>query len=229
MPVPDPKGLGVHYYHAILPMLPLIFVICGSSLMQQAVTLSIVAATVLAFVVAFVVRYLSVLRKTSFAEAVDESHTFFKEVGGAVGYIGMLVVCGMFFSGTLTAFGGFNIITDFLLNNLKMPLALFLILFTVIADLTYCVSGSNSLAIFAITPIVAQTVLEVRPEWTMLAYCLVSMAYGNFGAAITPISSGNLLVSATMKVLVTVVIKRCAVPTFLGMVCCTAAAFVLFG
>ena len=214
---------------ALKRLLPLIFIICGSSLVQQQVTLSIVAATVLAFVVAFVVRYLSALRKMSFQEAVEESHTFFKEVGGAVGYIGMLIVCGMFFSGTLTAFGGFNIITNFLLNNLKMPLAAFLMIFTLISALMYCVSGSNSLSIFAITPLVAQTVLETRPEWAMLAFCLMSMTYGNFGAAISPISSGNLLVAGSEKVPVNALIKRTAVPTFLGMLFSSIAAFVLFG
>lgn len=229
IPVPDPKELGVPYYYAILPLLPLIFIICGSSLVQQQVTLSIVAATVLAFVVAFVVRYLSALRKMSFQEAVEESHTFFKEVGGAVGYIGMLIVCGMFFSGTLTAFGGFNIITNFLLNTLKMPLAAFLMIFTLISALMYCVSGSNSLSIFAITPLVAQTVLETRPEWAMLAFCLMSMTYGNFGAAISPISSGNLLVAGSEKVPVNALIKRTAVPTLLGMLFSSIAAFVLFG
>ena len=228
MPVPNPKDLGVPYFYAILPLLPLIFIICGSSLVQKAVTLSIVAATVLAFVVAFVIRYLSVLRKMSFVEVVDESHTFFKEVGGAVGYIGMLIVCGMFFSGTLTAFGGFSIITNFLLTNLKMPLAAFLMIFTIISALMYCVSGSNSLSIFAITPLVAQTVLEVRPEWTMLAFCLMSMTFANFGAAISPISSANLLVAGSEKVPVTVLIKRTAVPTFVGMVASSLAAFLLY-
>ena len=110
-----------------------------------------------------------------------------------------------------------------------MPLALFLILFTVIAALTYCVSGSNSLAIFAITPIVAQDGAGGAAGVDHAGLLPRLHGLRQLRRCHYPHLFGNLLVSATMKVLVTVVIKRCAVPTFLGMVCCTAAAFVLFG
>ena len=70
---------------------------------------------------------------------------------------------------------------------------------------------------------------SVINEFGLAAFVVSASLLLKLGIATVALVGSALLVAGSEKVPVAVVIKRCAVPTFLGMVCCTAAAFVLFG
>jgi len=228
MEVPDPKDLGIPYWYGILPLLPLVFILGFNSMFQTACNLPIISSVILAFLVAFILRAVSLKGKLTVSQLADEGHVYFKEVGGSVGYIGMIIVNGMFFSNILSKIGGFAVITNLLLNNLNMSMGVFLVVFSLISAAMYGLTGSNSLSVYAITPLVADTILANKPEWALLGLCCMTVVYGNFAAILSPISSANMLASNTEKVPVTEIIRRGALPCFCGMVTSMILAFILY-
>ena len=224
----DISELGIPRYFAVLPLLPLVFIIGFSNLVQSYVTMSIVGATFLSFTVAFLVRMISCIGKKKFSEVFNEGFEYFKSVGGAVGYIGMLVVSGSFFSTVLNAIGGFDIMTNWLINQVNLPIFWFIVIMTLICAGLYGISGSFVLSTYAVTPVVAGAVMSNHPELAMFAFCCLAIAAPMFGSCITPISNGILFSSGFLKVPVTKIIRRGAVAGAAGMLMVIVASFIIY-
>lgn len=224
----DISELGIPKYYAILPLLPLVFIIGFSNLVQEYVAMSIVGATFLSFTVAFLVRILSCIGKKTFSEVFNEGFEYFKSVGGASGYIAMLVVSGSFFSTVLNTVGGFEIMTNWLINKVNLPIFWFIVIMTVICAGLYGISGSFVLSTYAVTPVVASAVMNNYPELSLFAFSCLAIGAPMFGAVITPISNGTLFSSGFLKVPVTKLIRRAIVAGAAGMVTVIIASFIIY-
>lgn len=224
----DISELGIPKFFAVLPLLPLVFIIGFSSLVQCYVTLSIVGATFLSFTVAFLVRIITCIGKKKFVDIFNEGFEFFKSVGGAVGYIGMLVVSGSFFSSVLNTIGGFDIMTNWLINQMNLPVFWFIIITTLICAGLYGISGSFVLSTYAVSPVVAEAVMTNNPGLAMFAFCCLAIAAPMFGSCITPISNGILFSSGFLKVPVTKIIRRGAVAGAAGMLMVIIASYIIY-
>ncbi len=90
-------------YYAILPTLPLIFVVLFSGNITS-ITLTTAAAVTLALCTAFVVHLLSNLKR--FGEAFNEIIFFYKGMGNAVANVMFIIVAGSLMASTINMVGG---------------------------------------------------------------------------------------------------------------------------
>lgn len=212
-------------WYAVLPVLPLAFVVIFSSLVAKTVILTVVAATFLSFVIVFIIELLY-MRKTqeTFAEAV----VFYKGMGSAFGTATIVGIAGTLFSTALTMVGGIELLASKVASIPNLPIGVILILFTVIHAVMFYVTGSGPVCIFTLMPIL-NTLLTTAGRADLLvpaAVCILLVAQ-SIGQACTPISAATLFISGATGVAPTTVSKRNLPPAVIGGIV-TLAAIMLF-
>ena len=128
----------------------------------------------------------------------------------------------------LRRIGGFDIMTNWLINQVNLPIFWFIVIMTLICAGLYGISGSFVLSTYAVTPVVAGAVMSNHPELAMFAFCCLAIAAPMFGSCITPISNGILFSSGFLKVPVTKIIRRGAVAGAAGMLMVIVASFIIY-
>lgn len=201
-------------WYAVLPLLPLIFVVIFSTLVAKTVVMTVVGATFLSFVIVFIIE-LIYMRKAH--ETFDEAVVFYKGMGSAFGTATIVGIAGTLFSTALTMVGGINLLASKVASVPDLPISIVLVLFTVIHALMFYVTGSGPVCIFTLLPIL-NTLLTTAGRTDLLipaALCISVVAQG-IGQACTPISAATLFVSGATNVAPTTVSKRNALPSIAG-------------
>lgn len=201
-------------WYAVLPLLPLIFVVIFSTLVAKTVVMTVVGATFLSFVIVFIIE-LVYMRKAH--ETFDEAVVFYKGMGSAFGTATIVGIAGTLFSTALTMVGGINLLAAKVASIPNLPISIVLVLFTVIHALMFYVTGSGPVCIFTLLPIL-NTLLTTAGRADLLipaALCISVVAQG-IGQACTPISAATLFVSGATNVAPTTVSKRNALPSIAG-------------
>ncbi len=224
--IPDAASFGIPWYYALLPLIPFVTIIGFSNLVFEDISISVVAANILSFAIAFVVRLLS--SKSSFKDTFNEGFQFFQSIGNSVAPVAMILIAGTFFAGALDATGGMSVIVDVLVNKISLPIPVFLIFAAVLAALMYAATGSCNLGLYSICPLVANVVLTAGEQYVIPALCIMTIASNILGAALSPISAANMFVAGFLKVQVTDIIKRCALPAAVAFVVSAAATLLIF-
>lgn len=224
--IPDRKSFGIPGYYALLPLIPFVAIIGFSNLVFENISLSVVAANVLSFTIAFIVRLFS--SKKPFRETFNEGFQFFQSIGDSVAPVAMILIAGTFFAGALDATGGMAVIVDVLVNKISLPIPVFLIFASVLAALMYAATGTCNLGLYAICPLVANVVLTAGSQYVIPALCVLTISSNILGAALSPISAANMFAAGFLKVQVTDIIKRCALPSAIAFVVSAIASFVIF-
>lgn len=224
--IPDAKSFGIPWYYALLPLIPFVAIIGFSNLVFENISLSVVAANLLSFAIAFIVRLLSA--KQSFRDTFNEGFRFFQSIGDSVAPVAMILIAGTFFAGALDATGGMTVIVDVLVNRISLPIPVFLIFAAVLAALMYAATGSCNLGLYSICPLVANVVLTAGEQYVLPALCILTISSNILGAALSPISAANMFAAGFLKVPVTDIIKRCALPAAIAFVVSAAASLIIF-
>ena len=224
--IPDPKSFGIPGYYALLPLIPFGAIMGFSKLVFEDIAISVVAANLLSFTIAFIVRLLSA--KQSFKETFNEGFTFFKAIGDSVAPVAMIIIAGTFFAGALTATGGLEVIIDVLINQISMPISVFIIFASVLAALMYAATGSAFLGLYSIGPLLAQAVLSSGSDLVIPALLVFTISSNILGASISPISAANMFAAGFLECQVTDIIKRCAMPAAVAFAVSAAASFIIF-
>lgn len=201
-------------WYAVLPLLPLIFVVIFSTLVAKTVVMTVVGATFLSFVIVFIIE-LVYMRKAH--ETFDEAVVFYKGMGSAFGTATIVGIAGTLFSTALTMVGGINLLAAKVASVPNLPISIVLVLFTVIHALMFYVTGSGPVCIFTLLPIL-NTLLTTAGRTDLLipaALCISVVAQG-IGQACTPISAATLFVSGATNVAPTTVSKRNTLPSIAG-------------
>ena len=212
-------------WYAVLPLLPLIFVVIFSTLVARTVVMTVVGATFLSFVIVFIIE-LVYMRKAH--ETFDEAVVFYKGMGSAFGTATIVGIAGTLFSTALTMVGGINLLASKVASIPNLPISIVLVLFTVIHALMFYVTGSGPVCIFTLLPIL-NTLLTTAGRTDLLipaALCISVVAQG-IGQACTPISAATLFVSGATNVAPTTVSKRNALPSIAGGIAALIAILIL--
>ena len=224
--IPAPKSFGIPYYYALLPLIPFVMIIGFSNLFFDNISISVVAANILSFLAAFIVRLIS--SKKPFIETFNEGFTFFQKIGDSVAPVAMIIIAGTFFAGALNATGGMNVIIDVFVNRISMPIPVFIIFASLLGALMYAATGTCFLGLYSIGPLLTQAVLVSSPELMIPALLIFTISSNILGASLSPISAANMFASGFLKVPVTDIIKRCALPSVVAFVVSAAASFLLY-
>lgn len=212
-PVLNVKELGVPYWYALMPIVPLALILVFSKMVVGSIVIGITAAYILCFVLFFFV-HLLVVKKGEKKDAYNKfGQGFFEDMGARFGQVVSIVVLGTFFGQAMTKLGGIQIMIDFLINNLGLGylaiLFICFVLFFVMGAL-----GGTSMAIPVIMPVVgaaAQTV-GVTPEGLVALAVVFTFGAGSYCLFAQPYDPKVLFISQMYKVDVMYVIKRTAVP-----------------
>lgn len=212
-------------WYAILPLLPIIFVVIFSTLVVKTIILTVVAAAFLSFAIVFIIE-LIFMRKAH--ETFDEAAVFYKGMGNAFGTATIVGIAGTVFSTALTMVGGIELLATKVASIPNLPIAVVLILFTVIHAVMFFITGSGPVCIFTLMPIL-NTLLTTAGRNDLLipaALCILVVSQA-VGQACTPISAATLFISGATGMAPTAVSKRNALPAIVGGVV-TLVAILLF-
>ena len=201
-------------WYAILPLLPLIFVVIFSTMVAKVVVMTVVGATFLSFVIVFILE-LIFMRKAH--ETFAEAAVFYKGMGNAFGTATIVGIAGTLFSTALTMVGGIELLATKVASIPNLPIAAVLVLFTVVHAVMFYVTGSGPVCIFTLMPIL-NTLLTTAGHTdllipAMLCILVVSQAIGQ---ACTPISAATLFISGATNTPPTAVSKRNMLPSIAG-------------
>lgn len=208
----DMSAVARPKWYAVLPILPLVFVILFSAV--PGVNLSVVAATFLAFVLVFIIELIYIRRAH---ETFDETAVFYKGMGSAFGTATIVGIAGTVFSTALSMVGGINLLAAQAASIPGLSAGMILVLFTVIHGAMFYVTGSGPACIFTLMPIL-NTLLNETGHGDMLipaAVCILVVAQ-SIGQCCTPVSAATLFISGAANETPTTVSKRNAPPAIIG-------------
>ena len=151
--------------------------------------MTVVGATFLSFVIVFILE-LIFMRKAH--ETFAEAAVFYKGMGSAFGTATIVGIAGTLFSTALTMVGGIELLATKVASIPNLPIAVVLVLFTVIHAVMFYVTGSGPVCIFTLLPIL-NTLLTTagRTDLLIPAMLCISVVAQGIGQACTPISAAT--------------------------------------
>lgn len=217
----DISQISCPKYYAILPLLPLIFVILFSGKVIPT-TMTTVGAVLLAVAVALVVHVLSNLK--NFKSAFNGITSFYKGMGDAVGNFVFIIIAGTLFSTTINKVGGMTAIINWMQNlggSVYLMATIGGILAFVVTALT--VSYLANLNIFV--PFFA-TISQVTGYSGLRLAAIANSACG-LGTGLAAASNTMLFLTGMCKTDMVTILKRNAIPLLSGLVALLVSSFII--
>lgn len=208
----SPKELGLPMYYAILPMLPLIFMILFSKFIIKSISISAFAASILSF---FITIILESINKKDVKAAIAESKTQFEGMGKCYIDIVSTISCASVFAGAITTLGGFKVISAWIQKASISPIIILVIVIALVILMT-AVTTSSTAALQALVPF-AYSVSQATGQTT--PWYLTPLMYATgAGRSISPISPAPLVCAGEAGVDVIKLTKRCWIPLLSGQI-----------
>ena len=199
------SGVNLPKFYAILPLLPLFFVLLFSPLFETGINLSVMGSVCISVIIVMAVE---IIRRRNVLACFKDLMSWFSGMGKAFGDLITLIACIQFFSGMLGKLNGFTFLVNSALNA-GLNGYLLLIAFGLLMFLTLLLNGG---AVVAIT--LAPQAVNVAASLGISTYAALlpmQIAYGcrciNLGTSphmqfVTKESQGT-----AMQIL-----ARCAIP-----------------
>ncbi len=214
---------GVPKFYAILPCLPLIFVLIFSDLVMKTISLSVVAANVMSFIIAFIIDL--IFSKKGNVATFNDTQKFWEGMGTSFTTVGSLAVGGAVFTAGLEAIGG----TSLLLNSIagsSLGGILTVVAASLIGMFMSVFTGSSVAAIYAVAPLLPQAALASGVDILMMLVPVLSA--GGLGRAIAPVSGTVIIACSVSGVSPVDIIKRNIIPVIGGLLTVYIVSFLLF-
>lgn len=201
------KDIDAPVFYAILPLLPIIFVLLFSKFGLKTVVMTTQGATLLAFFIALTIEIIR--RPTKFVDAVKKSASYFTSMGSAFTNLVCLVAAANCFAKAISVIGGLSILTD-LVAATGFPLPILMGLIGVLACLIVVVSSSYNTGAYTFGPSIASAAASYGAS---AAACTLPMQIAlGFGRILSPINASHLLIAGTANVDILKLIKRNVIP-----------------
>ena len=121
-----------------------------------------------------------------------------------------------------------NVIVDFLVNKISLPVPVFIVFCSVLAALMYAATGSCNVGLYAICPLLVNVVFTAGEQYVIPALLIMTISSNILGAALSPISAANMFAAGFLDVPVTTVVKRCTPAAAVAFVVSIIATFIIF-
>ncbi|MEL7563284.1 MAG: C4-dicarboxylate transporter DcuC [Dehalobacterium sp.] len=215
--------LNVPKIYAILPFLPVILLFVFSPLAIKSIKFSIMGAILVSLLVTLVVHLIGKKNAGSIAEVMG---AFYSGLGDTFKGLGVLIIFAMLFASVLNQIGGMKIIAE-TLGGLSVPplvLVLFIVAFTALMTM---IVGSffGALSVMAPLALNIATTAGINP----LFVCFMVVTACGAGGLCSPVNPTVVLVSDRCKIDILHLIKRTAIPVWIGLIGTTLIGFVMFG
>jgi DcuC family C4-dicarboxylate transporter len=221
------EGSALHKtVYALLPVLPIILLIvvyvlqlCG----MDSITLSVEVASLASFVIAIVC---DIIHRKSVKDALDQTESFFKGMGGAMPIVALLVAASVFVVG-LKSIGLISSLQTAMtsMNGAGMGFVLPLVLVG-LSILIVLLSGSGTALFFAMVPLIPA--LAAAAGISAIAISVPMGLAGNLVRAISPVSAVVVIVAGGIKKSPMEIVKRTAVPMFAGVAFMFVLSMIMF-
>ncbi len=206
----NPKELGIPYFYALLPLIPLVLVLVFSQLVVGSIIISVTAANYLAFFIAFIINL--IVNKDKI-KVFNETKVFFDSMGTAFANAVTICIAGVVFSAGINAIGGMSVLLDWFASMGGSTL-LITIVGSLLAFIVVAVTGS----INGTMPIIAPLFANLASGEQLLVMYRTLMMTGTLGSGITPVSAVMIVVSQTCETEIPQIIKRTMIPVLAGVV-----------
>lgn len=217
----DLSSIACPKYYAILPALPLILVIVFSGRVSS-ITLSTVAAVLLALAIAFIVHLLSNLKR--FREAFNDIIAFYKGMGTAVSDFCFIIVAGSLLSTAINTVGGMTALIEWL-QTLGGGVYVLASIAAVLAFITVALTVSYIANLNIFVPFFA-TIGEVTGFDTLRLAAIANSACG-LGTGLAIASNTMLFLTSMLKTDAVTILKRNLIPQICGLIVLVASSLII--
>lgn len=220
--VKSAKDIGVPYFYALLPLLPLLTILIFSELIAKSIVVSVVAASYFSLIVAIIIHTIC---QRKFSECFNGVSVVFDGMGDYFKGPGILLVFGTLFAGALNSIGGMKLIVGAISGiSGGTVLAIFIttLLGTLVMGITGVFNGNVPLIVPLMTTIIAAGGL---PELPLLHLALVGLA---LGSSVTPVAGASLYIASATNVSILTCVKRNLVPIICGGLVAAATVVIFF-
>lgn len=205
--LPEVRDIGVPKFYALLPALPIIFMFGFSSFVTGgAIAINEIGACIISLVIAGVID--NIVRAKQ-GGAFGNINEFFMGAGDALKGPVSIVICGTIFSGAITALGGFNLIMDFIVNNLGLSFVAVLYIIIILSFVIDFLVANCTVSMLLFAPVLVESATAAgRTDLLPLATLLMCMAA--MGMAFSPTRTNLLMINGQTGLELPKMIKRIA-------------------
>jgi DcuC family C4-dicarboxylate transporter len=200
-------------YYAVLPLLPLVFMIVFSPLLISGISINIGTACILSLIVTLIVILISSGGRGSLLQ--ENLRIFFSSIGTNITGIGLIMMFGMLFATCMSRVGGLDRIGA-LIMSANLPGLVTVLILCVFTGIIALMMGSFYGALSIGLSMAASFVSVSGMEASVFCYLVLISVFA--GTCCSPANPGPALVSAKTDVPVTTIIRRCAAPIWITMV-----------
>ena len=214
------KDIDAPVYYAILPLLPIIFVLLFSKFGIGTIVMTTQGATLLSLAITIFIELIRHPKK--FVETIKRTSAYFSSMGNAFTTLVCLVAAANCFAKAISSIGGLEILTD-LVAATGFPGPILVGIIGVLGTLIVVVSSSYNTAAYTFGPSIASIAASYGLSASVCTLPL-QIAIG-FGRILSPINASHLLIAGTAKVDILKMIKRNLIPFIFAY----AVTLVVFG
>ena len=210
-------------FFAILPLLPLFFMIVFSPLMIASVSMNVGTACILSMAITL----LSIIATSREKGVVQENlKLFFSSLGNNITSIGMMMMFGMLFATCMSQLGGLNMIADGIRSAHLPDMITLLLLCAFTAILGLVLSSFYGTLSIGLSLAASFTGLAGLSE-SVLCYLVLTSVFA--GTCCAPAGVGPNMIAAKTGVPTTTIIKRIAAPIWITLIISVIISGLLWG
>lgn len=198
-------------YYAILPLLPLIFIVIIGLFFRE-IKANVVILTFIAF---FISLLLEIIRKKSLRQPLDDALEFFKGMGQGFTQVVVLVVAGVIFAKGMQALGIIDMLTDSV-QQVSSAGTMLTFIFSGSTLLLGLVSGGGLAMFYATISMIPQIAASAQVDGILITLPMQLLA--NLVRSVSPVAAVIMVVAGIIGVNPLEVIKRTCVPVIVGIV-----------
>jgi len=199
-------------FYALLPLLPLVFMILFSPLVIPTVSMNVGTACLLSLLIVLAVVLLTSKRTE---ELQDNLKVFFAAIGNNITGIGLIMMAGMLFATCMSRVGGLNTVADLILAA-NMPGILTVFILCLFVAVIAMIMGSFYGALSVGLSLAASFVAASGMSEQLLCYLVLTSVFA--GTCCSPANPGPAMIAAKTKIEVTTLIRRVFPPIWITLI-----------
>lgn len=210
-------------FYALLPIVPLAIILMFSSIFKSPIKMNVISAMIISIFLSIVIE---IIRKRDFKNTILDLKIIFSAMGSQFSAVITLIVAGQFFAYGLTKIGVITSIIKWT-ETAGLGVQPMIIVMTLVITASAIIMGSGNAPFFAfaaLAPIVATSV-NIDPVVIAMPMQLAS----GIARSVSPITAVVVAVSGISGISPFLVVRRTALPMFVGLCVLLISNMILFG
>lgn len=210
-------------FYALFPIIPLVIILMFSSIFKSPIKMNVTSAMIISIALSI---FIEGLRRRDFKNTILDLKIIFSAMGSQFAAVITLIVAGQFFAYGLTKIGVISSIIEWT-KTAGLGVQPMIIVMTIVISASAIIMGSGNAPFFAfaaLAPVVAESV-NIDPVVIAMPMQLAS----GIARSVSPITAVIVAVSGISGISPFLVVRRTALPMFVGLCTLLVANMILFG